>query len=212
MNKDGLTVYKPCKCAEMRKIEKIWHNSGIKVDDLDKSFKSFESWNRTSQSMKDMATNYYLRFKNIKETLRNSIMFCGNPGCGKTHLALALANNFLKKDNLKVVYMPYRDIITSLKQNMLDEEYYQKTLAKYKNADILLVDDLFKGKVNETDINITFEIVNHRYINKLPMIISTEYTVERLLNFDEAVGSRIYEMCKDFLIEVKGTENNYRLR
>ena len=108
--------------------------------------------------------------------------------------------------------MPYRDVITKLKQNILDKEYYKNLVGKYQMAEILLIDDLFKGKVNETDINIMFEIINHRYINKLPIICSTEYLVEEMLSFDEAIGSRIYEMSKDFMFEIKGQENNYRLK
>jgi DNA replication protein DnaC len=75
------------------------------------------------------------------------------------------------------------------------------------------MDDPFKGKINETDINIVFEILNYRYLNRLSIIVNTEFTVERLLAFDEAIGSRIYEMCKDYIVEVgMGKENNYRLR
>ncbi|ABR35849.1 DNA replication protein DnaC [Clostridium beijerinckii] len=161
--------------------------------------------------MKFIATDYYMSFDEIRSNRKNSILLCGNPGSGKTHIALALANNFLK-NNIKVVYMPYRDVITSLKQNILDKEYYKKTLSKYQTCEILLIDDLYKGKVNETDINIMFELINYRYFNHLPVIVSSEFTVERLLNFDEAIGSRIYEMTKDFIVEIQGTENNYRLR
>ncbi|WP_042263821.1 ATP-binding protein, partial [Clostridium butyricum] len=159
----------------------------------------------------DKAVQYYKAFNTIREDRRNSIMFCGNPGSGKTHISLALANNFLKK-GIRVVYMPYRDIVTKLKQNMIDEEYYKKTLSKYQTCEILLLDDLFKGKVNETDVNIMFELLNYRYLNQLPIIVSTEFNIDRLLSFDEAIGSRIYEMCKDFVVEITGTENNYRLR
>ena len=67
-------------------------------------------------------------------------------------------------------------------------------------------------EVLETDINIMFEIINHRYLNKLPIIVSTEYLVEQMLSYDEAIGSRIYEMSKDFIVEIKGKENNYRLK
>jgi DNA replication protein DnaC len=98
-----------------------------------------------------------MNFDEIKSQIRNSILLCGNPGSGKTHIALALANNFLKK-NIKVMYMPYRDIITSLKQNILDKEYYKKNLSKYQTCEVLLIDDLYKGKVNETDVNIMFDI------------------------------------------------------
>jgi len=109
--------------------------------------------------------------------------------------------------------MPYRDIVTKIKQNMIDEEYYRKTLSKYQTCEILLIDDLFKGKINESDINIIFELVNYRVLNHLPMIISTEFNIDRLLNFDEAIGSRLYEVCKDYLVEIDGdSKNNYRLR
>lgn len=202
----------PCKCLELDKVNRLWRSSGINPEDLDKSFKNFETWSNKSMEMKNKATNYYTRFKNIRSERRNSIMFCGNPGSGKTHMALALANNFLKKNEIRVIYMPYRDIVTKLKQNMIDEEYYKSTLGKYQSAEILLIDDLFKGKINDTDINIMFELVNYRYLNHLPMIISTEFTVEKLLSFDEAIGSRLYEMSKDFIVEIEGTENNYRLR
>src|SRR5471030_1541992 len=111
----------PCKCVEADKVKKLWRNSGINTDDLEKSFKNFETWSTKSIEMKDIATNYFLRFDKIKDDRINSILLCGNPGGGKTHIALALANNLLKKD-IRVVYMPYRDVITSLKQNMLDEE------------------------------------------------------------------------------------------
>lgn len=196
----------------MQKAEKLWRESGISSNDIDKSFKNFESWSLQVRDMKDKATSYYTQFDNIKAERSNSIMMCGNPGCGKTHLSLALANNFMKKKGIAVVYMPYRDVITKLKQNMTDEEVYKKTLGKYQVAEVLLIDDLFKGKVNETDINIMFELINYRYLNRLPIIVSTEYTVDKLLTFDEAVGSRIYEMCKGYITEIKGTENNFRLR
>ena len=205
-------VMKHCKCLAMIKANNLWKASGINPEDLDKSFTNFDIWNDISRKMKDTGTNYYLRFEKIKAERVNSILLCGNPGCGKSHIALAIANNFLKKKNMRAVYMPYRDIITQIKQNMLDEEFYKKTIGKYQAAEVLLIDDLFKGKVNETDVNIMFEIVYYRYLNHLPMIVSTEYTLERLLSFDEAIGSRIYEMAKEYLVEIEGTENNYRLR
>ncbi len=206
-------VVERCKCYEVIKVKEQWEASGLKIDDLDKTFKSYQTYNDLTKRMKGVVTNYYLRFKDIEKTKHNSILLCGQPGAGKSHLSIALANNFIKKDSKRVVYMPYVDIITKLKQNILDKEYYKNLVEKYKSAEILLVDDLFKGKITETDIKIMFEIINHRYLNKLPIIISTEYLIKEILNFDEAIGSRIYEMSKDFIVEInEGQENNYRLR
>ena len=96
---------------------------------------------------------------------------------------------------------------------MIDEEYYQRMISKYQTCEVLLIDDLFKGRVNESDVNIIFEIINYRYLNYLPIIVSSEFTIEKLLTFDEGVGSRIYEICKDYVVEIKkDMRNNYRLK
>ena len=109
--------------------------------------------------------------------------------------------------------MPYRDIITKIKQNIMDNEYYKKLIAKFQSCEILLIDDLFKGKVTDADINIMFEIINYRYLNHLPIIVNSEFIIDKLLYFDEAVGSRIYEMSKDYVVEIKkDRSNNFRLR
>jgi DNA replication protein DnaC len=109
--------------------------------------------------------------------------------------------------------MQYREAITKLKQNVMDEEYYQNEMNRYKQAPVLLIDDLFKGKITEADQNIMFEIANHRYMNLLPMIVSSEFDVDRLTDGEfEAVGSRIIHRCKGRIVEFKGKDLNYRLR
>lgn len=200
-----------CKCQEIILAKQQWSKCGINPEQSKLTFSTFKIWNKSSQKAKDLAVAYYTAYKTIKNSKKNSIMFCGQVGSGKTHLSIALALNLMKK-NIKVVYLPYRDVITKLKQNMIGSDYYSRTLSKYKTAEILLIDDLYKGKINETDINIMFEIINHRILNQMPVIISTEFKVDRMLNFDAGVGSRIYEMCKDYIIEIEGQENNYRLK
>ena len=74
-----------------------------------------------------------------------------------------------------------------------------------------MIDDLFKGNITLSDINIMFDIVNYRYFNNLPMIISTEKGGEDLIKIDEAIGSRILEMAKDYNMELKGGKLNYRI-
>ena len=175
-------------------------------------FSNFKVWNAAAERAKDTAVAYYNDFDEVRNERRNSILFCGQVGSGKTHLSVALAINFLQKKT-RVVYMPYRDVITKIKQNMLDSEYYSKMISKYQLCEVLLIDDLFKGKINESDTNIMFEIINYRYLNFLPIIVSSEFNIDRLLNFDEGVGSRIYEMAKDYVVEIeKDMNNNYRLK
>lgn len=220
----------PCVCRETKRYKEMLKSSGISNNFLSIGFKEFETegMHETVVKAKESAILYYQNFKEIKNTRRNSITFLskkiGNQktgiGAGKTHLSIALANNIMKKHKTGVLYMPYRDVITRLKQNMIDEEFYQREVNKYKNASVLLIDDLFKGKVNDTDINIMFEIINHRYLSNKPIICSSEFGIDELIEFDQATGSRIIEMSKDYLVEIglnkeelgQGITLNYRLR
>ncbi|NSB88289.1 DNA replication protein DnaC [Clostridium saccharobutylicum] len=201
-----------CECRKIEKLKNEWKYSGINVEQSKHTFSNFEVWNQASSRIKDTAAAYCTDFNEIRNGRRNSILLCGQVGSGKTHCSIAIALNFLKQ-RIKVVHMPYRDVITKIKQNMIDQEYYSKAISKYQTCEVLLIDDLFKGKINDSDINIVFKIINYRYLNFLPIIVSSEFSIDRLLGFDEGVGSRIYEMAKDYVVEIeKDVRNNYRLK
>ncbi|MBS6024994.1 MAG: ATP-binding protein [Paeniclostridium sordellii] len=201
----------PCECREIRIAEDILKQSGISEAFRKKTFDSFNySYDIQTIDAYSKASEYYSNFNNIGKNRKNSIMFLGQVGSGKTHLSLAIANK-LMDDGVGVVYMSYRDIIMRFKQNIMNEEEYVKLMNRYKKAKVLLIDDLFKGSVTKSDVNIVFEIINFRYFNNLPMIVSCEKCVEELLDIDEAIGSRLIEISKDYLVKMKGRKLNYRV-
>jgi DNA replication protein DnaC len=101
--------------------------------------------------------------------------------------------------------------VTEIKQCVNDYNSYQEKINTYKKADCLLIDDMLKGKNTDADINILFEIINHRYLNNLPLIVSSEKTADQLLGFDEAVMSRLIEMSRGHIIEIYGSQYNHRM-
>lgn len=209
-----------CKCREAKQYQRILDSSGISEAFQKKNFGNFKPVNETVKSIKDMAMKYVKDFDGIRDTENNSIAFLGQVGSGKTHLSIAIANNLMKQ-NIGVRYMQYREDIMKIKQSAVDEIAYNREINKYKTASVLLVDDLYKGAItknrmgyevaNEADLRAIFEIINYRYLKKLPIIVSSEFTTDRLLSFDEAIGSRIIQMCKGHIVELKGQELNYRL-
>jgi DNA replication protein DnaC len=198
-----------CDCRKAQNAKDLLRRSGISQSFKSYSFKSFLSVSEGAKYAKSKAMDYVINFDKIRASRQNSTAFLGQVGSGKTHLCMAIVNSLLER-NIPVLYMPYREAITEIKQNILDEVKYLNLINKYKNAEVLYIDDLFKGKITESDINIMFEIVNYRYINNLPLIISSEFKIDRLLDFDEAIGSRIVEMAKDYLVVMDG--DNYRLK
>ena len=207
--KDNIAT--PCECRALKEAKVILENSGISEEFRKKTFNNFDySFDLQTVDAFYKASEYVKKFREIKSDRKNSIIFMGQVGSGKTHLSMAIANKLMDK-NISVIYMPFRDIITQIKQNVMNEEYYTKSMNKYKKAKVLLIDDLFKGNVTKSDINIMFEIINYRYFNNLPMIISSEKGFNELIEIDEAVGSRIIEMSKNYLVTLKGKKLNYRI-
>ncbi|MCC5911421.1 MAG: ATP-binding protein [Clostridiaceae bacterium] len=203
---------RPCRCKEAKDYQRILEKSGISTAFQQKTFSNFHTTQKPPivKKAKEMAISYVEDFTKIKEERHNSIALVGQVGSGKSHITIAIANGLMQQ-HVGVLYMQYREAITALKQNMLDEAYYQREMSRYKRAPVLLIDDLYKGKITNSDLNIIFEIINYRYLNNYPILISSEYTVEKLLEFDEAIGSRIIEMCKGRIIEFQGQGLNHRL-
>jgi DNA replication protein DnaC len=202
---------KPCKCQEAKRYKRILENCGISEAFLKKNFSNYTPKNAAQREAKETAQAYAKNFETIRNERNNSIAFLKQVGSGKTHLSIAICNTLMEQGT-GVRYMQYREVITRLKQNMTDEAYYQNEMHKYKECPVLLIDDLYKVKTTESDINLVYEIINHRYLKGMPIILSCEYDMDKLLEFDEAIGSRIAEMCKGRIIEFIGIELNDRLR
>ena len=209
MQDDGTA--KPCECRAIRIAEDKLKASGVSEEFRKMRFENFD-YSKSKETMIAYSTakSYSNKFEELRVARKNSIMFCGQVGSGKTHLAMSIANILLDK-GIGVIYMPYRSSITNLKQSITDEENYQKEVNIYKNAQVLMIDDLFKGKITESDINIIYEVLDYRYFKSFPVIVTTEKSVEELLKIDEAIGSRLYEMSKSHLISLKGEKLNYRI-
>lgn len=194
----GREIARPCECRERMIAENRLKASGISESFQKKTFESFNTKdNEILSSAKSKAMDYADNFEKIESETRNSALFIGQVGCGKTHLSMAIANKLLKDKNVGVVYMPYRETMTLLKQLAMDDKYkYEEEMHRLINARVLVIDDLFKGSTTEADINYMFQIVNTRYLNNKPFICSSEKNHLQLLDIDEAIGSRLIEQAK----------------
>lgn len=201
-----------CSCLGKRNFERYISRSGIAKAFSKFNIENYKEVSKETRIAKNTAISYANDFITIESKKNNSIAFLGTPGAGKTHLCISIANTLIEQ-NIKVIYMGYREEITQIKQDMINDlKSYISKMENYKKARVLVIDDLYKGKITDTDINIIFEIINYRYFNGLATIFSSEFTQEKLLSMDEAIGSRIIEMSKSRICEFQGIEHNYRLQ
>lgn len=205
---DGYEVAVPCECLEKKQSVEKMARSGLTEAFKQRTFKTFIVNNEWQLEAKAKAMDYS---KNFKET-KASLMLSGQPGSGKTHIGVATMLRLIE-NNTGCVYREYISMLTDLKQTSMDEEEYIRSLEKYINPPVLFLDDFLKGEPTIADRKHVYKIINTRYLKSMPMIISTEKSVKEILNWDEAIGSRLIEMCQGNVIEFpRGLENNYRLR
>lgn len=139
-----------------------------------------------------------------------AFVICGQPGSGKSHLTCGIAAELIMR-GCDVRYWLWRRDGTLLKAMIAsDPAEYERRLNTLINTPVLLVDDFWKGTVTPADVNLAFTILDGRYNRPESMtVISTELQIEKILEIDEAVGSRIREMARGYLLSAPNV--NWRL-
>ncbi len=201
VDENGVRWASECECMAVRRSKKWIERSGL-TDLLDRY--TFDAY-----QMPDVKRR---KIRQIAEAFCDSgsgwFFIAGRPGSGKTHICTAICGRMLKTSEVR--YMLWRDEIVKIKADVTDSEAYERDLRPFKAAKVLYIDDFLKGKVTDADLNAAFEIINARYIDKSKRtIISSELRLPKIMDLDEALGSRIYERAKSFCVDAP--DENWRL-
>lgn len=202
-----------CKyCWERREYRRMLAASGMGDAFNLLTFENFKSWNKEAALARATAMRYAIEFEDVEHTKQNSLALLGTVGAGKTMLGCCVLNDLLGR-NIGVKYVPYGEMVTTLKQNAMDEAKYWQLAGSYINARVLFIDDLFKGSYTEADLKHLYTVINSRYLAKRPIVVTSELTIKQMCDIDLAIGSRIAEVCsKHAFTFFSGLEGNYRLR
>lgn len=209
----GLEYWRDCECVKRKRIAKLMDSCEITPEFRSKTLECFETQGAADvvKAAHACCDNYANDFDQIRRDRKNSIALMGRPGSGKTHLLMGVSNKLIEK-GIEVVYFPWVEGFDELKS---DFSKLNQRITRMQKADVLFIDDMFKGRETPTEFQIEqlFAILNPRYLQHLPILISSERSIAEMVGYDEAVGSRINEMCRNYKVNLKGgTELNYRLR
>lgn len=200
-----------CECRVLKDAEERLAKSGLADRVKENTFKNYKQDKQPRTEAVQSCLKYITDFKEKQP----SLILMGEVGAGKTHLAIATANKLLSKYVVK--YVLYEDI-RALKFSLNDREHYNSVISNLREVQVLFIDDLFKGLEKDIDasrakaeLDVVYEIINYRYNNKKPIIVTTELNINRMMQIDKAIASRILEMCKGYRISFDGIELNYRV-
>jgi len=216
IGQDGMA--RICSCQEQRRLQRLFQSSQITPAFRYKTFENFQTDGRPAsvRAMYECARDYADRFHELRDQENNWLVLLGEPGSGKTHLSMAVANRLLAQ-GVPVLYFQHVEGMNELREALRADDQEERSKARMdsmKQAGLLLWDDLFKGREEPTPwvLEVVFEVLNFRYLNLLPTVISSERAPKDLLDIDRAIGSRIIERGKGHMVLVQGREANYRVR
>lgn len=206
-------LYDVCECMKIRQSIRRMRASGLENIIKRCTFESFRDDEPWQTGIKHKAQDY-------SESGYGSgawFFIGGQPGCGKTHLCTAICRKALYAGR-GVYYMPWMTKIVDLKTTMYDDpDKYAAEISQIKRIELLYIDDFFKPvrdiQPSGADVKLAYDIINYRYINNLPTIISSEKSADELVEIDDATGSRICEKARGYIVTVeRGEGKNWRLR
>ena len=135
----------------------------------------------------------------------------GRPGTGKTHACAAICSRLMKQGQ-EVRYMLWREAAPELKAMVSDgTEEYRERFDALASVPVLYIDDLLKGSVTKADLNLAFALINARYNrSSCRTIFSSELPIVKIREYDEAIGGRIWQRAKDYILNAPRDAKDWR--
>ena len=156
----------------------------------------------------EVVHEYTTRF--LEGKCKKGLLLVGGVGSGKTFMVSHVANSIVNYMMLRetgdwnfwldienedwlhvsqpLTFATASDMLDDLRKNP-----YPMTYCKYQECSLLIIDDLGVERSTDWSLETLFKIIDYRYNEELPILITTNCTPEEL---KEHVGDRIYDRIR----------------
>jgi DNA replication protein DnaC len=221
----GGSIAEACECRHERRIFQLHRRAqiparyqGCTLDTYQYNYMGADAslWHAFNQS-RGFVTGY------PATTNGNGLLFTGNIGTGKTHLAVGILQALVLEKSVPALFCDYRELLKSIgnSYNPQVAATELEVLRPVFNAEVLVIDELGAAKPTEWVWDTVAHILNTRYNDHRTTIITTNYANlppgaaagargvrEETLGdrIGERMRSRLAEMC----VTVEMTGADYR--
>lgn len=108
------------------------------------------------------------------------LLIQGKTGQGKTYQACAVLLQAAENGSIK--FTTFDDLLRECKATFENRDTEQSVINRYANTSMLCIDDMGKERLTEWSLPIVFAVINKRYMNDKPTIITTQYTGKVLID------------------------------
>jgi DNA replication protein DnaC len=119
------------------------------------------------------------------------LIFQGVNGCGKTHLAAAIAN-YQRSQGKPVLFVVVADLLDHLRSTFSPESKisYDEFSEKLKETPLLILDDFGEQSATPWAQEKLYQLINYRYNARLPMVVTTCLSLDEI---ETRISSRMVD-------------------
>jgi DNA replication protein DnaC len=177
LEEDGILTSTQCSCVSATRTQT--HHASSRIPPLYEN-KSFEDFllprdNPLAHSaMAKVMVDVRAYTREFPAAQRPGLLFVGDPGVGKTHLAVAVLKSLIDR-GFEGVFFDYQNLLDRIRSSYSemsgasDREAYRTVL----DTDIVLLDDLGSHRVTDWVEDTVTSILTWRCNNKKPTIVTT---------------------------------------
>ncbi len=120
------------------------------------------------------------------------LLLSGGYGVGKTHLAAAIGNEVIARGG-EALFILAPDLLDHLRASFspTSPESYDELFDRLKNTPLLILDDLGAESATPWAQEKLFQLLNHRYLRRLPTVITTNRPLNAL---EPRIRSRLLDV------------------
>ncbi|NJC95955.1 MAG: AAA family ATPase [Anaerolineae bacterium] len=174
-----------CVCRQQNVSDQIRDRlfSLSHLDELeDLTFATFKP--RGRKGLGEMQSNSlemaFNQAQHYAKNLKGWLLLQGGYGCGKTHLAAGIAN-FAVEMGVPTLFLTVPDLLDTLRFSYDSEDTtFEERFDEIRNASLLILDDFGTQNATAWAQEKLFQIVNYRYINKLPLVVTTNLALDEI--------------------------------
>ena len=194
--KEEIAICEERIAALKRRAMRIWERSNI--GDYFKQC-TFDNYDEKTGfgAYKHLCEDYAYTFDTDTSL---GLVLHGSLGVGKTHLVTAIGNHLVYEDGVSCYFAPVASLMRDIQKRFGKKSEDDKFDPEYlcKTVDLLILDDIGRQKNSEWAEQILFDIIDTRYRQKKPILITTNLNPEGYSfqeNIGDAAASRIMNMC-----------------
>jgi DNA replication protein DnaC len=174
-----------CSCRQGQ-VSKQIHQRLFSISNLENlqhlTFENFQARGRVGMGpwQADSLENAYNQAQQFSQKADGWLLLQGGFGCGKTHLAAAIAN-FTVSMGVPTLFITVPDLLDALRFAYdSPESTFEQRFEEIRTAPLLIMDDFGTQNATAWAQEKLFQILNYRYINRLPLVITTNLLLEQI--------------------------------